>query len=78
MKKAIAEPRPELSPYAPRVISFMINPEKIRDVIGSGGKVINKIIDECGVTIDIEDDGLVFVTGLTRREWTRRSIGSRI
>ncbi|MEI6378866.1 MAG: polyribonucleotide nucleotidyltransferase [Candidatus Falkowbacteria bacterium] len=64
MKGAIAEPRPELSQYAPRLISFYIDPEKIRDVIGSGGKVINKIIDECGgVSIDIEDDGLVMICG---------------
>jgi polyribonucleotide nucleotidyltransferase len=64
MKAAIAEPRAELSQYAPRLISFMINPDKIRDVIGSGGKVINKIIEECGgVSIDIEDSGLVMVCG---------------
>lgn len=61
MAKAISEPRKELSPYAPRVISFKINPEKIREVIGPGGKIINEIIDETGVTIDIEDDGSVFI-----------------
>ncbi len=65
MAEAIAEPRPELSPYAPRVETFKIDPEKIRDVIGSGGKIINKIIEECQVEIDIEDDGSVFVTSLT-------------
>jgi polyribonucleotide nucleotidyltransferase len=63
MKEALAAPRPELSPYAPRITSFKIDPEKIRDVIGSGGKTINGIIAECpGVKIDIEDDGLVMVT----------------
>ena len=65
MAVAIPEPRKELSPYAPRVETFKINPEKIRDVIGQGGKVINKIIDECEVEIDIEDDGRVFVTSIT-------------
>jgi len=54
--------RPNLSPYAPRIIVLHINPEKIRDVIGPGGKMINRIIDETGVEIDIEDDGSVFVT----------------
>jgi len=63
IKKAIPEPRPELSKYAPRITSFHIDPERIREVIGSGGKVINKIIDECEVSIDIEDDGLVMVCG---------------
>jgi polyribonucleotide nucleotidyltransferase len=63
MTAAIPSPRPELSKYAPRIVSFSIDPEKIRDVIGSGGKVINKIIDETQVEIDIEDDGSVFVCG---------------
>lgn len=62
MKKVIAEPRKELSPHAPRIVSFKINPEKIRDVIGKGGETINKIIDEHDVKIDIEDDGLVMVS----------------
>lgn len=62
MKKTIPEPRPELSPYAPRIESFYISPDKIRDVIGPGGKMINKIIDETGVAIDIDDDGLVNIT----------------
>ncbi len=57
----ISEPRKELSPYAPKIITFTIDPDKIKDVIGSGGKVINKIIDETGVKIDIEDDGTVFI-----------------
>ena len=63
MKEAIAVPRPDLSPYAPRITSFMIKPDKIREVIGSGGKTINEIIANCpGVKIDIEDSGLVMVT----------------
>lgn len=62
MKEALAAPRAELSQYAPRITSFMIDPEKIREVIGSGGKTINGIIAECpGVKIDIEDSGLVMV-----------------
>ncbi|MDD2257629.1 MAG: polyribonucleotide nucleotidyltransferase [Patescibacteria group bacterium] len=65
LKNAIAAPRPELSPYAPRITSFSINPEKIGAIIGPGGKTINGIIDETGgtVSIDIEDDGLVMVCG---------------
>lgn len=59
MKEVLPEPRPELSPYAPKIIQFHIDPDKIRDVIGTGGKVINKIIDDTGVKIDIEDDGRV-------------------
>lgn len=61
MAPQIAEPRKELSPYAPKIINMKINPDKIRDVIGTGGKVINQIIDETGVKIDIEDDGTVFI-----------------
>ena len=57
----IPEPREELSPYAPRIIVMHINPDKIKDVIGPGGKMINKIIAETGVKIDIEDDGRVFI-----------------
>ena len=59
--KAIAEPRKEISKYAPKIITMSIDPEKIKDVIGSGGKTINKIIAETGVKIDIEDDGNVFI-----------------
>ncbi len=62
MLEVIKEPRAEMSPYAPRIITLHINPEKIRDVIGPGGKMINRIIDETGVDIDIEDDGSVFIT----------------
>ena len=61
MAPQIAEPRAEISKYAPKIINMQINPEKIKDVIGSGGKVINKIIEETGVKIDIEEDGSVFI-----------------
>lgn len=61
MLEAISEPRPELSPYAPRIMQFTINPDKIREVIGSGGKTINKIVADTGVKIDLEDDGRVFI-----------------
>ena len=77
MNKTLNAPRAELSPYAPRIITLKINPEKIRDVIGPGGKVINQIIDETGVEIDIEDDGLVFITagnpeaGKKALEWVK-------
>lgn len=60
--KVIKEPRPELSQYAPRITSIKINPEKIGNVIGPGGKTINEIIDKTGVEIDIEDDGQVMIT----------------
>jgi len=58
----ISESRVEMSQYAPRIIVMHINPDKIRNVIGTGGKVINEIIDETGVQIDIEDDGSIFIT----------------
>ncbi len=61
MKKTIDKPRKELSKYAPKIITFTIDPEKIREVIGSGGKTINKIIELTGVKIDITDDGMVFI-----------------
>ena len=61
MKPVISEPREEISEYAPRIVGTQIKVEKIKDVIGPGGKVINKIIDETGVKIDIEEDGQVFI-----------------
>ncbi len=61
MLAVIAEPRAEMSPYAPRIYKMMINPEKIKDVIGKGGEMINKIIAETGVEIDIQDSGLVMI-----------------
>ena len=63
MKPVLAEPRAEISNYAPKIITTKIKPEKIKDVIGTGGKVINKIIEETGVKIDIEEDGQVFIYG---------------
>ena len=59
--KAISEPRKEISKYAPKIVNTIIPVDKIKDVIGSGGKTINKIIDETGVTIDIEEDGRVCI-----------------
>ncbi|MBR5560376.1 MAG: polyribonucleotide nucleotidyltransferase, partial [Clostridia bacterium] len=61
MLETLPQPRTELSEYAPKIISFTINPEKIAEVIGPRGKMINKIIEETGVKIDIEDDGSVFI-----------------
>ena len=61
MKPQIAEPRAELSKYAPRIITTTINVDKIKDVIGPGGKMINKIIDATGVKVDIEEDGRVCI-----------------
>lgn len=61
MAPQIAEPRKELSKYAPKIANMKINPDKIKDVIGSGGKTINKIIEETGVKIDINEDGTVFI-----------------
>ncbi|MBQ2712170.1 MAG: polyribonucleotide nucleotidyltransferase [Clostridia bacterium] len=61
MLECLPKVNKELSPFAPKIISFSIDPEKIREVIGSGGKVINKIIEETGVKIDITDDGKVFI-----------------
>jgi polyribonucleotide nucleotidyltransferase len=64
MLAAIPEPRKELSPYAPRIIRFSIDPDRIRDVIGPGGKMIRKIVEETGAEIDIEDDGRVFIAAV--------------
>ncbi len=66
MLKAIAEPRPDVSPYAPKMITTKIHPDKIREVIGSGGKVIQKIVAETGAKIDIEDDGSIFIAAVDR------------
>ena len=68
MLKAIDRPRPNVSKYAPKIEIIKINPDKIRDVIGSGGKTINKIIEETGVKIDIEDDGTVYVSGVDQEK----------
>ena len=61
MEKAIAEPREDISPYAPRIITMHIHPDKIRDVIGKGGSVIRALTEETGAKIDIEDDGTVLI-----------------
>jgi polyribonucleotide nucleotidyltransferase len=70
---AIPAPRAEVSKYAPLVTKFNINPDKIRDVIGPGGKMINLIIAETDVSIDIEDDGTVFICG-TNRENAQKAV----
>ena len=61
MAEAIAEPREDISPYAPRIITMQINPEKIRDVIGKGGSVIRSITEETGAKIDIDDNGTISI-----------------
>ncbi len=61
--ETISAPKPELSKYAPKILTMQINPDFIKDVIGSGGKMINSIIDQTGVKIDIEDDGRVYIAG---------------
>ncbi len=64
MLETIAQPREELSMYAPRIITFNIDPDRIRDVIGPGGKTIRKIVEDTGVEVDIEDDGKVFIAAV--------------
>ena len=64
MKKTIDAPKPELSKYAPKIVTMNIKPDKIKDVIGPGGKVITKIIEETGVKIDIEQTGEVYIAGI--------------
>ena len=73
MLDVIPEPRKEMSAYAPRITTIQINPDKIRDVIGPGGKVIRRIIEETGVEIDVEDDGRVYIAS-TDQEGARRAI----
>ena len=63
MSKTIAEPRPEVGQYAPKIIQMQIDPQKIGDVVGQRGKTINAIIDQTGVKIDITDDGAVSICG---------------
>ena len=65
---AIAQPRPEVGPYAPKIVQIQIDPSKIGDVVGQKGKVINQIIDETNVKIDIEDDGSVSVCGVNKED----------
>ena len=65
MEKVLPKPRTELSPFAPRILTLQINPDKIREVVGPGGKVINEIIAATGVDIDIQQTGLIFITSET-------------
>jgi polyribonucleotide nucleotidyltransferase len=67
MNQAISKPRSELSPYAPRIIFLKIKPEKIGDVIGTGGKIIRSILEKTGAKIDIEDDGTVLIASVDQR-----------
>lgn len=78
MLEAIPESRKEMSPYAPRIITMHINPDKIRDVIGPGGKIIKKITEETGAKIDIDDTGVIYIAsvdaegGLKAQDWVKR------
>ncbi len=67
MNAVLAEPRAEMSDYAPRITSFRIDPSKIRDVIGKGGATIRSITDETGVSIDISDDGVVKIASVDKQ-----------
>lgn len=71
MTELISAPRPELSPNAPRIIHTTIDPDKIREVIGPGGKIIKKIVEETGADIDIEDDGRVFIASVDQEKGKR-------
>jgi len=73
MLAVIDKPRPEISPLAPRILRIKVDPDKIRDIIGPGGKIIKKIIDETGAKIDIEDDGTVFIAAADG-EASRRTV----
>ncbi len=64
MEEVIAQPKPDISPYAPRIFTMQIHPDKIREVIGPGGKIINKIVAETGVKIDIEPDGKIYIAAV--------------
>ena len=73
MLEVIPEPRREMSPHSPRITTIQINPDKIRDIIGPGGKIIRKIVEETGVQIDVEDDGRVFIAS-TDQEGAQKAI----
>ena len=73
MLAVLPKPRSEMSPYAPRITTIMINPDKIRDIIGPGGKMIRKITEETGAQIDVEDDGRVFIAAVDQ-EGGKRAI----
>lgn len=72
MLQRIQEPKKELSNYAPKIVTMSIKPDKIRDVIGAGGKIINKIIEETGVKIDIEQDGKIYISS-TNQEMIQKA-----
>lgn len=72
MNATMSKPRESLSAYAPKIMTLRINPDKIRDVIGAGGKIINKIIEETGVKIDIEQDGMVYIAS-SNEEMNKRA-----
>ena len=76
MLAEIPEPRKELSPYAPRIITMQVDPDKIRIIIGPGGKTINPIVEKTGVKIDIDDEGQVFIasTDMEGAEAARKEI----
>ena len=80
MLEAIDHPRIELSQYAPRIITMQVHPDKIREIIGAGGKIIKKIVEETGAKIDIEDDGHVFIASedASKGEAAKRIIESII
>ncbi len=78
MEKAIAEPRPEVGQYAPKIIQMQIDPQKIGEVVGQRGKTINAIIDETGVKIDITDDGAVSICGTDKEAMDKASEMIRI
>ena len=67
MNETISEARPDISPYAPRIITIMVKPDKVREVIGPGGKTIRSIVDRTGVTIDIENDGTVTIASVDEK-----------
>ena len=71
MAETISEPREHLSPYAPRIFQMQVDPDKIRDIIGPGGKMINRIIDETNVKIDIGDDGKILIAANSRKDGQR-------
>ncbi len=77
MMQTLSEPRKELSKYAPKILIMHINPDKIREVIGPSGKQINKIIDETGVKIDIEQDGTIFISSVDEAANQKRSKSSK-
>ena len=68
MTELLPVPRPELSPHAPRIIRISIDPDKIREIIGPGGKIIKKIVEETGASIDVEDDGSVFIASVDQEK----------